>query len=195
MTIRHRVSSCVRTSSGRAPHQAPTTTACANTAALQQSRMLDNLASHPSPDGLIARLDGLAPRPSPERSVGNLAARRKFEQLYGLRLCEAMVALAMEVLPNEIGNVASKDARSRLATPDLPIYAILITTLTTELSMLPVAFKLAKNSETMQGMAVVIVGGLLASTLLTLLLLPTFYLMFEKFKKKKMSPEKAGGKK
>ena len=66
---------------------------------------------------------------------------------------------------------------------------ILITTLTTELSMLPVAFKLAKNSESMQGMAVVIVGGLLASTLLTLLLLPTFYLMFEFFRKRRRTDD------
>ncbi|MCR5599032.1 MAG: efflux RND transporter permease subunit [Lachnospiraceae bacterium] len=62
---------------------------------------------------------------------------------------------------------------------------ILITTLTTELSMLPVAFGLAKNAETMQGMGVVIVGGLFASTLLTLLLLPTFYLMLDKIKNRK----------
>ena len=66
---------------------------------------------------------------------------------------------------------------------------ILITTLTTELSMLPVAFKLAKNADTMQAMAVVIVGGLLASTLLTLLLIPTFYLLFEVFRKKKRVEE------
>ncbi len=62
---------------------------------------------------------------------------------------------------------------------------ILITTITTELSMIPVAFKLAKNSESLQGMAVVIVGGLFASTLLTLLLIPNFYLMFEVFHKKR----------
>ena len=66
---------------------------------------------------------------------------------------------------------------------------ILITTLTTELSMLPVAFKLAKNADTMQAMAVVIVGGLLASTVLTLLLIPTFYLLFEFFRKKKRVEE------
>ena len=49
--------------------------------------------------------------------------------------------------------------------------------------MLPVAFKLAKNSESMQAMAIVIVGGLLASTILTLLLIPTFYLIFEKLRR------------
>ena len=62
---------------------------------------------------------------------------------------------------------------------------ILITTLTTELSMVPVAFKFSKNAETLQGMGVVIVGGLFASTLLTLLLLPNFYLMLRKRTKKK----------
>ncbi len=61
---------------------------------------------------------------------------------------------------------------------------ILITTLTTELSMIPVAFKFSKNAEALQGMGVVIVGGLFASTLLTLLLLPNFYLMLGKRKKK-----------
>ena len=78
-----------------------------------------------------------------------------------------------------------EDARSALVHAGRDrLRPILITTLTTELSMLPVAFKLAKNAETMQGMAVVIVGGLIASTLLTLLLLPNFYLIFEKKDKK-----------
>lgn len=79
---------------------------------------------------------------------------------------------------------AGEDIRSALihAGKDR-LRPILITTLTTELAMLPVAFKLAKNSESMQGMAVVIVGGLLASTILTLLLIPTFYLIFEKLRR------------
>ena len=56
---------------------------------------------------------------------------------------------------------------------------ILITTLTTELAMIPVAFGFAKNSENMAGMAIVMVGGLLASTVLSLLFLPVFYLMID----------------
>ena len=57
---------------------------------------------------------------------------------------------------------------------------ILMTTLTTILSMLPMAMGIGKNTESMQGMAVVIVGGLVASTILTLILLPTFYIMIGK---------------
>ncbi|MCR5526872.1 MAG: efflux RND transporter permease subunit [Lachnospiraceae bacterium] len=56
---------------------------------------------------------------------------------------------------------------------------ILITTLTTELAMMPVAFGFAKNSENMAGMAIVMVGGLVASTILSLLFLPTFYLIID----------------
>lgn len=62
---------------------------------------------------------------------------------------------------------------------------ILMTTLTTVLSMVPMALGIGDGSEIMQGMAVVIIGGLCASTLLTLLLLPTFYLLVNKPKKKK----------
>lgn len=54
---------------------------------------------------------------------------------------------------------------------------ILMTTLTTILAMLPLAMGYGSNVDMMQGMAVVIVGGLTASTLLALLLLPTFYLI------------------
>lgn len=57
---------------------------------------------------------------------------------------------------------------------------ILMTTLTTILSMLPMGLGIGRNSEMMQGMALVIIGGLVASTLLTLLLMPTIYLIIDK---------------
>jgi len=58
---------------------------------------------------------------------------------------------------------------------------ILMTTLTTELAMIPVALGVAEGAELMQGMAIVIIGGLFASTVLTLLLIPTFYLLLDRF--------------
>ena len=55
---------------------------------------------------------------------------------------------------------------------------ILITTLTTIISMTPSALGIGGESAVMmQGMALVIIGGLVASTLLILLLMPVFYLM------------------
>lgn len=52
---------------------------------------------------------------------------------------------------------------------------ILMTTLTTIVSMVPMAMGIGSNSETMQGVALVNVGGLTASTILSLLMLPVYY--------------------
>lgn len=68
---------------------------------------------------------------------------------------------------------------------------ILMTTLTTILSMIPMALGTGKNGQMTQGMAVVIVGGLTASTVLTLILLPTFYMIIHKRSKDKKAKKKA----
>lgn len=52
---------------------------------------------------------------------------------------------------------------------------ILMTTLTTVVSMIPMAIGIGSNAETMQGVALVNVGGLTASTVLSLLMLPVYY--------------------
>ena len=52
---------------------------------------------------------------------------------------------------------------------------ILMTTLTTVLSMLPMALALGDSGETTQGLALVNIGGLTASTILALLMLPAYY--------------------
>ena len=52
---------------------------------------------------------------------------------------------------------------------------ILMTTGTTVISMLPNAFAYGKSGAMMQGLALVNVGGLIAATILTLVLLPTYY--------------------
>lgn len=52
---------------------------------------------------------------------------------------------------------------------------ILMTTLTTVVSMIPMAIGFGDSGEIMQGMALVNVGGLLASTILSLLMLPIYY--------------------
>ncbi len=54
---------------------------------------------------------------------------------------------------------------------------ILMTVMTTVLSLLPMAIGLGGKVEMMQALAVVVIGGLLFSTLITLFLVPSFYLM------------------
>ncbi len=54
---------------------------------------------------------------------------------------------------------------------------ILMTTLTTVIAMIPVSLAKGGNTGMMSGLAIVIIGGLIASTLLILLFLPNFYLL------------------
>ncbi len=54
---------------------------------------------------------------------------------------------------------------------------ILMTTLTTVISMIPMAIGIGSGTEMMSGMAIIIIGGLVASTILILILMPVFYLL------------------
>lgn len=64
---------------------------------------------------------------------------------------------------------------------------ILMTTLTTIVAMIPMALAYGDSGESMQGLALVNVGGLIASTVLALLLLPVYYSIMNR--KKKPEPE------
>ena len=48
------------------------------------------------------------------------------------------------------------------------------------------ALAIGKNGEALQGLALVNVGGLMASTILSLVLLPTLYEMLDKKRKKSL---------
>lgn len=67
-----------------------------------------------------------------------------------------------------------------IETGAIRLRPILMTSLTTILSMIPMGLALGTNGQMMQGMALVIIGGLLVSTLLTLILIPTIYLIIDK---------------
>lgn len=66
----------------------------------------------------------------------------------------------------------------------LRLRPILMTTLTTILSMVPMSLGIGDGSVMMEGMAMIIIGGLVASTVLILLLMPTFYLIIDKRSRK-----------
>lgn len=68
---------------------------------------------------------------------------------------------------------------------------ILMTTLTTILSMLPMVFATDENSAMMKGMSLIIIGGLVTSTLLILLLMPSFYLIMSKQGRQEAKARKA----
>ncbi len=57
---------------------------------------------------------------------------------------------------------------------------ILMTTLTTTLGMLPLALGISEGTEIRAPMAITVIGGLLASTLLTLIVIPVMYSIFDR---------------
>lgn len=66
----------------------------------------------------------------------------------------------------------------------LRLRPIFMTTLSTILGMLPIALGIGEGAELRQSMGVVLVGGLTTSTILTLIVVPLMYLLFEEWKAK-----------
>lgn len=64
---------------------------------------------------------------------------------------------------------------------------ILMTTLTTIVAMIPMAMAYGDSGKSMQGLALVDVGGLVASTVLALLMLPAYYKLMTPKRKKEIS--------
>ena len=62
---------------------------------------------------------------------------------------------------------------------------IMMTTLTTVLSMLPMGIGIGNSAELMQGLALVNIGGLITSTILALLVLPVYYCLINGRRRRK----------
>jgi HAE1 family hydrophobic/amphiphilic exporter-1 len=69
---------------------------------------------------------------------------------------------------------------------------ILMTTLTTVLAMVPMALGIGEGGEVQAPMARVVIGGLLASTLITLVFIPTLYTMVEEKRTQEQEAPSAG---
>ncbi len=76
-----------------------------------------------------------------------------------------------------IEEIVSKGSATRLRP-------VLMTTLTAAFGMLPTALALEEGGEMMQSLGVVIIGGLSVSTLVTLVLIPVIYVIFDEQEKK-----------
>ena len=80
---------------------------------------------------------------------------------------------------------AGKNVRDAiLEACSLRLRPILMTSLSTVLGMLPIALGIGAGAELRQSMGVVLIGGLTTSTLLTLVVVPLIYLLFEEWKAK-----------
>ena len=69
---------------------------------------------------------------------------------------------------------------------------VLMTTFTTALGLLPLIIATGTGSEIQRPLAIVVVGGLTSSTLLTLIVIPTLYLWVSARAKTLPEPESAG---
>lgn len=69
---------------------------------------------------------------------------------------------------------------------------ILMTTLTTIISMIPMALALGNSGEMTRGLAIVNIGGLTASTVLSLLMLPVFYSIMSRTPKEERKRYESG---
>lgn len=68
-----------------------------------------------------------------------------------------------------------------LAAVSQRLRPVLMTALLASLGLLPAAMSHAIGSDTQRPFAIVIIGGLVSSTLLTMLLLPTLYDLFDRW--------------
>ena len=65
---------------------------------------------------------------------------------------------------------------------------IMMTTLTTVLSMLPLAVGYGDSGELMQGLSLVNIGGLTAATIMALIVLPVAYAVLNSDRKRRLEP-------
>src|ERR1051326_1831258 len=107
----------------------------------------------------------------------SVSAAIGFIALFGQAVLNGVVMLSCFKQLSDEGassyNAVFRGAMLRLRT-------VLMTTLLAMLGLLPMALSHGIGSETQRPLAIVIIGGLFSATLLTLVVLPTLYLLFER---------------
>jgi HAE1 family hydrophobic/amphiphilic exporter-1 len=83
---------------------------------------------------------------------------------------------------NQLRADGMKKVEAVVTSGPLRLRAILMTTVSTIVGNLPVALALSEGGEARQPMSVAVIGGLFTSTLLTLLVIPVIYLIFDDVK-------------
>jgi cobalt-zinc-cadmium resistance protein CzcA len=79
---------------------------------------------------------------------------------------------------NQLRNAGSAPEQAVVEGSLVRMRTVLMTGLLAMLGLLPMALSHGIGSETQKPLAVVVIGGLISATLLTLLVLPTLYLAF-----------------
>ena len=107
----------------------------------------------------------------------------------GLIMLAGIVVNNAIVLVDRINQLRSQGLNKQVAIVEAAksrLRPIIMTTLTTALGLLPMAFGLGEGAELRTPMAITVISGLLCSTLLTLIILPVLYQVFDR---KKVIPD------
>ena len=106
----------------------------------------------------------------------SVSAAIGFIALFGAAVLNGVVMVSyinqLREAGTELMDAVRKGAEARLRT-------VLMTSLLAMLGLLPMALSHGIGSETQRPLAVVIIGGLVSATILTLIVLPTLYVIFE----------------
>ena len=108
--------------------------------------------------------------------------------MIGLTMLLGLVTKNAILLIDYANQAREQGAELRQAVLDacsLRLRPILMTTISTIFAMLPIALGIGEGAELRQSMGVVLVGGLFTSTILTLLVVPNIYILFEEWKEKR----------
>ncbi|MEO0519547.1 MAG: efflux RND transporter permease subunit, partial [Cyanobacteria bacterium P01_A01_bin.116] len=98
--------------------------------------------------------------------------------LFLLGLLDKNALLLMDYA-NQLRRAGMERSQALLKTGLVRLRPILMTTTSTVLGMVPIALGLGAGAELRQPMAVAIMGGLIASTLLSLIVVPVLYSLLE----------------
>ena len=98
-----------------------------------------------------------------------------FIALFGIALGNGMVLLAYM---NQLLEKGASIIDASITGDCLRLRPVLMTAMTTALGLMPLLFATGTGSEVQRPLATVVVGGLITSTILTLLVLPALYKYF-----------------
>ncbi|HMJ54240.1 MAG TPA: CusA/CzcA family heavy metal efflux RND transporter [Polyangiaceae bacterium] len=107
------------------------------------------------------------------RTVLSVSAAVGFITLFGVAVMDGVLLVTYIRQAHAVHGHDAKDAI--LAAVSQRLRPVLMTALLASLGLLPAAMSHAIGSDTQRPFAIVIIGGLISSTLLTLLILPTLY--------------------
>jgi cobalt-zinc-cadmium resistance protein CzcA len=112
-------------------------------------------------------------------TVLSVSAAVGFITLFGVAVMDGVLLITYILQAREKHGADAADAI--LSAVSQRLRPVLMTALLASLGLLPAAMSHAIGSDTQRPFAIVIIGGLISSTILTLLMLPTLYELFDRW--------------